>query len=58
MEKKSIDFIGSSQDKLLIKVGKYVISIFFLEENIIYLQEKRTHLLVDGSVTMETQIKK
>lgn len=35
-------------------VDKYIIIIFFLEENIIYLQEKRTHSLVDVSVTMET----
>lgn len=47
-----MDFIGSSLDMLLIKVDECVIIIFHLRS--IYLQERRTHLLVDGSVTMET----
>lgn len=48
-----MDFIGCSQGMLLTKVDKCVITIFFFEENIC-LQERRTHLLVDGFVTMKT----
>lgn len=37
----SVNFIGCSQDIVLISVDKCVVIIFFLEENIIYLQRKR-----------------
>lgn len=55
---KSVASFGSSPDTLLIKVDKCVVNIFFLEENIFFFfnfQERRAHLLVDGSVAMETQ---
>jgi hypothetical protein len=56
--RKSVESFGSSPDTLLSKVDKRVVNIFFLEENIFFffsLQERRAHLLVDGSVAMETQ---
>lgn len=51
-------FLGISPDTSLIKVDKCVINIFFFGENIFFffnLQETQAHLLVDGSVAMETR---